>query len=368
MFFFFLFALVPWVKAYEGNAQNDLPFEDESDGQQIPAEEQQIDDDQEPQIEDEDEAVEAPPKEELNKTVAKVKIPFKDIVSFREVIVLGVFIIYVIFYIVGKVLTSSLRKEIETKLFKYMGDKYWAVVPPTFQVDNLHNAKYYCTGRSLYKGCYIKLSQKPKADPLGLVYGIVTGAKDKIVFELILKPKSDLHAVFRVQTKKPEDYDKLYLKENPIENSSHLKVYTDLGDEKAPFVERINQFLENHPHSLVSIDLSDFNIYETRDESPYIARFEFELGSDKSLLGEELVDFIMGLADDFVSINMSPKTATKNKHIREKIASEKRKEEYKKKEEEKKPEKLTLEQQIARDKKDKKGKRKDSPKIKTIKK
>ena len=246
--------------------------------------------------------------------------------------------------------------------------KYFAIVPLDFQVDNFHNARQYFTGRSGYKGGLITFSQKPKCDPLGAIYAAFTGKKDTLIIELICKPVHQTKAFFRVTKTKPEGLDAYQLKSSPLESTSRLTVYTDFGEQKQSFVEKIDKFLGEHPNSIEMIELSDMNSYDTRQESQFVARFDISVdSSDKSLLEGDLIDFIMDVSDEYVMLKLSKEQAQKNDKIREKIASKQRKEEYERSKEEKKPEKLTLEQQIARDKKDKKGKRKDSPRIKTVK-
>jgi len=74
--------------------------------------------------------------------------------------------------------------------------------------------------------------------------------------------------------------------------------------------------------------LSDSNIYETQQESQYVARFEFDIGANvESFISEEMIKFMITIADMYVLLKLPKEDAEKNLSIRNKMLSENKKKE-----------------------------------------
>lgn len=338
---------------------SDLPFEDEkpeaTKEEVIDSEEQQS----EQEAVDEDENVEPPPP---TPTPEKVRIPLKNILSLREVAVAASFVVYIIVYLIGKANINKKKQIIENKLFSLLREDYFAVVPDTFQRMNPHLHKTYVTGRTGYKLGVISAQFKNCCDPLGIIYAILTGKKDKLTFEFVLEPPREPLAYMRVAHSKPEYFDQLKLKSTQLEE--HMHAYNDFGDARTPFVSAITQFQENRPKTLQFIELSDDNQFETRLEGRFVAKFEFYMPDDiEDFIDADFVNFVMGIADDYITIKLGEGQRTKNLDIRKSLLRAKKVEEEKKKEAERKPTKEEIEK--AEKKAERREKSKLRPKFKT---
>lgn len=359
MFVLFFLAFAAFTKAEE---VDDLPFEEDVPNQDFEEAQKNQNEEQDDLSKNDDENVEAPPPPPPQE---KVRVPLKDILSLREVLVAAVFVVYVIFFIVGKVRISKKRQQVEDKVLPIIREKYFAIAPENLQKDNLHSYRCYITGRTGYQGGVVTVKFPSMCDPLGAILAAFTGKKPTITFELICKPPKPVAAVFKVANAKPEYFEQLQLKQKSFENDHKIQCYTDFGEARKQFMSKIDAFLEEHPNTIQMIELSDINEYDTKLESQYVARFEFTVPNFE-FLNEKLIDFVMDLADDYVTLQLTKEASSRNEKIRDKLLAEKRKRENEEKEE--KPKKLTLEEQIALDKKNaKKENRKNAPKIKAVK-
>ena len=289
-----------------------------------------------------------------------IKIPLKDLLSYRELIVGGGVLIYILFFFIGKLSIDKSKKYLSDNFLSFLRN-YFAIVPQYLTKQYLHRYGSYFTGRSGYQGGVISIIFPSQCDPIGKTISILKNSFPTLTIEFILTPPKPISGFLKISNSKPNNFEELKLKQFNLPDK--LSCFTDIGEYRSEFLEIVSEFIEKNPKTIESIEFSDINTYETREESKYVARFEFSLRYGmEGFINEQLVNFIMNLTDKFVTLKLSKDIIEKNISIRNKIINE----EKKKNNEEKKIEKkLTPEEQEKLDKKlEKREAKKFNPRIK----
>ncbi|EAY17905.1 hypothetical protein TVAG_225310 [Trichomonas vaginalis G3] len=338
------------------SVDQDLPFEDET----VSTDSTNQNDEQ-----DDAENVDGPTPTPTPTPVVLHPVPLKEIMSLREVLAAGIFVLYIITFFAGRAKLKAKFDHFYKTCLPLFRDKYFAIVPEIMQYENIHKRKCYITGRTGYQGGILTVEYPYSCDPLGILYSAFQNRKPTLTVELICQPLTQPNGIIRITKDKPHFFDQYKLKMNQIEADPHLKCFTDFGDVKKEFIEKVNDFLADFPRSIQMIEASDLNDYETRLESNYVARFEIIL-NDPEILCERLVDFIMDFADTFVTLQLSKDQLEKNDKLRNALIAERQR---RQKEEEEKNKKLSPEEQKRlEEKQERRERRRNSPKIKYVKK
>ena len=91
-----------------------------------------------------------------------------------------------------------------------------------------------------------------------------------------------------------------------------MKLYTDFGASRHEFIEKIVSFYSKRPGSIIAIDMSDVNRFETSMAGRFVARFEFAADGPDAFLDDGTIDFVMSMADAFNKLRLPDKTSDKN--------------------------------------------------------
>jgi hypothetical protein len=97
-------------------------------------------------------------------------------------------------------------------------------------------------------------------------------------------------------------------------------LFTDFGASRHPFVDKVVEFNSKRPGAIVGIDLCDTNRFPTRTAGRFVARFEFAVRGDVGrFVNDELVDFVMDVADSFCKLQLTEHAFEKNARRRQEL-------------------------------------------------
>lgn len=326
----------------------DLLFED-------PVAEEENQQNEDEQIDNEEKEAQATPSPT---PIPVQKVPIKDIVGYKELGVVTCMIIYLIVFLTGRKKLSEKIEIIWGNLSKSF-ERHFAVIPEKMHKKN--NSTYYqvVTGRTGYKFALITQTFPRCAEPLMMLMDWFSGEVPKLKIEIGLNPENEISAIFHASKTKPSFFDEFKLKES---NCSHkIKCYSDMADAKQPLIQIIKEFNEKYPDSIEMIECSDANRFDTRSDSRWVVYFEFRLVYNlEDFIGDDLVDFIVKLADTFTTTKLQPEIQAINFRLRERKLKEKENPQEEKKLTKEEEEKLER-------KRERREQKRLKPKFKTVK-
>lgn len=232
----------------------------------------------------------------------EIMIPLKDLIGLRELIVGVIFILSVIIYFSGKSNINKTIASIEEKLAPAMR-KYFLIVPDYFKNVSLHEHLLYLTGRSGYMGGFVTIKLSKRVDIIGYLWDKIFGNKTTITFEFICQPLNQSTAIFSVRKKLLREYKPYNLRETPIPEMG-LTVFTDFGKLGVKLTEMVKDYGNKHSNLISEIDMNDMNRFETRIAGRFVARFNFVVTDIKNIVDEETIDFMMKMADSFITLEL----------------------------------------------------------------
>jgi hypothetical protein len=333
--------------------QSCLPFEADDSSDDLPFEANDPDD---PPPDFDDDIISPTPEPISTPTLPPVKRTFSEILSFREALVFTLIFLYLFTYFVGR---SSIRRKLAQLTSKLLISlrRHFAM-GSTFTEWNVHMHRSWLSGRVGYKGAVVTAHLRRACDPLGIIYSVFRGQSDTFSIEFLLIPPHLPAGIIHIAKETPSFAERLKLKAFPLENK--YKLWTDIGEMAESFVQNVRKFIVNYPTALELIELSDTNRFDARAQCRFVARFEFKIcGSIELFVTDEMVDFCVGLADEFCVLKLNGKTQQKNQLLRETLTKEKETEK-----EEKKP--TAEEEEKAQRKKERKEQKKLNPKVKVV--
>lgn len=352
----FLFAFLS--KCYE----SELPFENDDDDEiddEAPVNDDGVDQDQDPDSITEEviKKNEKEIKSVSEPTPKPVKIPIKDLVGKKEIIVACGIVFSVTYLIIARRYISK-KIDVAYGAFSPLIREYFAVMPRNFSEKNYHEHVIYFSGRTGYIGGVCELHFRRCCDVLGTLFGLLTGDHNTIKFDMLLDPKYKPSGVMTIAKEKPLDFpDEFKLKEIPL--SRRLKCFTDFGKERHGYLDLINAYISKS-NTLEMLELTNGNRFDYVENSDWVAHFEFKvIGEWDQFINEELLQFVMQLSDKFTAAQFPFEIQSANERLRDKILKEKNGE--------KEPEKkLTKEEEAKLEKrKERREQNKFKPKFKT---
>lgn len=314
-------------------SQDQLPFDDDSDI----TNEQFITDsieDQNPNDVSSTPIPEAILLEEAIEKLKKIPIPqtFLQVIQIREIIVLIILVIYIYIYINGRKSINKMVDKTKCTILEKL-TKYYIAVPQRMTPSSLHRYDTFSTGRRTHLGCLTTLRLTKRCDILGILYdkfyipkrrkkSIQKGSFDdlsgafqnisyeyagfsSISLEIAIDQVQKLPMILHISDHRPFYSKEFKLLEYPIYGSENngLKCYSDFEESTEIFIPYINKFLESHPNSISMIEISDSNRFELRGESRFVVLVSFKI-DDEFNLAEDAVDFAVGLADKYATLEV----------------------------------------------------------------
>jgi hypothetical protein len=340
----------------------DLPFEDDTPNEQLPFEADQPPDDHDAEPPDPDEEITqaeadivptATPAPSVNRPITLRSA--LNVCGWSEVGVLAVIILYILTYLMGRSRISSALAKRGDALRQSL-TRFFAIAPPKFNSRNIHDYYALVSGRTGYQSGIVSIRFKWGCDPLGLLWSVLRGETDKIVFEFLMDPPRPPSGILHLSKEKPSFADEFKLKSFGMKQK--FTIWTDFPDQRDPFVAVIREFIEENPGVLEMIELSSTNRFMTREENRFVAHIELKIVGDAAI--DDFVDFAVKVADAFATLELPADVQAKNEKTRERIEKERKEGQ----EEEKKlsPEEI---QRLER-KREKKEQKRLTPKVKMV--
>ena len=292
--------------------ESSLPFSDDEIYDDSDAEESQ----EESDIKENEKDIQATP---TPAPPPREKVPLNKLFGSRELVVLGISIIYAFIFYVGR---TNVKRRVQKcyEILAPFARKYFAVVNKKFYQKNNREYMIYMTGRTGYISGIVTLRFKRSHDILGIIYSMVNNEHEKIIVDMILNPKYEPSGVLFVGKEKPYYADDFKLKGYTIKK---LQCYTDFKKERTPFVEVISEFIKEQGNLIDMIELCDNNRFEFEKTGKYVAHFEFRcIRSIQDCLNEDVFAFIMKLSDLFTSAHFPYEIQSANLRTREKITQD----------------------------------------------
>jgi hypothetical protein len=220
-------------------------------------------------------------------------------------------LLYVAFYLLGRMSMQAAIKR-AGRAFATPMRKYFYVVPDILQQSTLHEFHCWVTGRKGYLGALVKAKFTMRSEPLGWLFDTIIGRGNRLVFEFVCEPEPEQIGVFSLRY---NDLD--YIKELklPRENipQMRLNLFTDFGDSKQDFLDEALAFNRKRPGVIWAIDLANTNGFDTKEGGRIVARFEFLFPHKfERFIDDELIDFVVGVADKYVSLRLPVDTLEDN--------------------------------------------------------
>ncbi|OHS99430.1 hypothetical protein TRFO_08348 [Tritrichomonas foetus] len=318
---FFIFQTIAQPKS-------DLPFDD--DDVEVPGQNDEFPDD--------DQSKPTPaPHPTINPENIRTK-SFIEIIQFREIFVLFIFIVYIAFYVYGR---KSVKQTIEKAISGPVNalKKYYKVVPSRLTASSLHRYDSFSTGRTTHLGCLTTLSLSRRCDILGYLYDRFQKERSTLSFEAIIEQPQNLPIIFHISESEPTFKKQFALLTYPInDKTGKLKCFTDFEEATEYFIPEINEFIEKHPGLISLIEISDANRFELRTECRFVVRVEFNIhGFEDVVFSDEVTDFTMKLADKYATLEVPKDVLERMQRARTAVLQEQKakfeKEESKKKNE-----------------------------------
>ena len=312
----------------------DLPIEE-------PVKEEILDIDVSPEIEEQE--LEKEEKKAIpTPTPSPVQVPLRGLFGNREYTCLGILVLYAIIFLYGR---QNIKNELELikenllQAFK----KDFFVVPDKFQKQSPREYAMWITGRDGYAGALLVVQFPPCSDPIGLIYGIISGQRTKLHFEFLVEPRNNPQAMLICSREKPYFQEDFNLKESRIKN---LKCFSDFGSIKKEFLSKVEHYLDSYPYSIESLEITDQNHFKTQESGKFVAQFDINIVSklDETYCNA-IEEFTVGLADQYVTLALEKTIFLRNQSIREKLR--RKKEEGKKDEQKLTPEQIKKQQEKA---------------------
>ena len=249
-----------------------------------------------------------------------------DIIRFREILVLLVFIVYIAFYFNGK---RSINKYIEKVIdgpLSHLG-KFYIAVPKRLVPYSLHKCGTFLTGRATHLGCLLAISLTKRCDIIGYLFDkYYTKAKSTLSFEVIVEQPQNLPIVVHVSEAPPKFIYKMHLLQYTIDDSK-LKCYSDFEEAQQYFLPTINEFLKNHPGVLSMLEISDGNRFDLRQENHFVVYAEFNIdGFEDIVFSKDVVDFVMKLSDTYATLKVPRDILERMQRSRKAILDEQKQE------------------------------------------
>jgi hypothetical protein len=282
---------------------NDLPFADTADDLEPDAFADAPDD-----VESSPSPVPQPP----------VIIPFEQFLGIKEIIAITILIISILFYIFGM---RSIRRSVTSVTDSYTTPlrRYFYVVPDLFNPVSRYEYHSWITGRCGYIGGFVTIRFWRCCEPLAFLLDRLLRRQNKVIFELVCEPEMQTPAIFSLRERALPYVRDYKLKTRQIDGLP-LKLFTDFGPSGAEFINSAIEFNRSRPGVIAGIDLSDTNRFETQAGGRFVARFEFNVReSIGSFVNDELVDFVMQMADSFCKLHLTDHTFEKNVKSREEL-------------------------------------------------
>lgn len=232
----------------------------------------------------------------------EILIPLKDLIGIREIIVGVILVISIIIYLRGRSNIQKAIASIEEKLAPAMR-KYFIIVPDFFKNVSMHESLLYLTGRSGYMGGFVTVKLSKRLDVIGYLWDKIFGNKTTITFEFICQPLNQSTAIYSVRKKLLNEYKPYNLKETPLPELG-LTVFTDFGKYGDKLTEMVKNYGNKHSNLISEIDMNDMNRFETRIAGRFVARFNFIVNDIKNIVDEETIDFMMKMADSFITLEL----------------------------------------------------------------
>lgn len=305
--FFLLFFSFSVEKKYV-----DLPFEDDEEPI-IEIEDPRVIEDDTEEVPDEildDELVEPTPTPtpSPNQVVLKPVIPRK--LGNLEIIIAGTLLFFLIFY---QVRSQSIKKSVNSLTISLQNTiaNNFAVSNVSFVKQSPHHFEAYLTGRTGYFGLLIQMRYRKSLDIFGFLYSEFQKKADRLVFQFIMKPFRPTPVFFHL-SKDPLNFDKnLKLKSSSV---AGYQCFTDLGEFKNPFVEKISTYIKDNHNSLILVEFGDRNRFETQKESEFV--FQIEFNYHDGFVDQDLNDFVIELVDSFATLKISSEHLNENRKNR----------------------------------------------------
>ncbi|KAK8892125.1 hypothetical protein M9Y10_029348 [Tritrichomonas musculus] len=244
----------------------------------------------------------------------EITIPLKDLLGTREIIVGVIFFLCIIFYFKGKSNIQKSINSIEEKLAPAMR-KYFLIVPDCLKSVSIHEHLLYLTGRSGYMGGFVTVKLSKRIDFIGYLWDKLFGNKTTITFEFLCSPLTQSTAIYSVRKKILHDYKPYDLKETPIPELG-LTVFTDFGIAANKLTELVKNYGNKHSNLISEIDMNDMNRFETRIAGRFVARFNFIVTDLNNIIDEETIDFMMKMADSFITLELDEEAYQRNIRVR----------------------------------------------------
>jgi hypothetical protein len=229
--------------------------------------------------------------------------PFSQILGIPELFAAAILLSYLLFYFIGSHwIESAVRRASRSAAAPLR--KYFYVVPDLFQRITTHEFHSWVTGRKGYLGLFVRGKFTMKCDPIGWFFDKVIGRGNRLVFEFVCEPEPEQCGVFSLRYNALDYVKELKMAKVGVSEMG-LNLFTDFGDAKEVFLNAIIGFHRRRPGVIWSVDLANTNRFETSVGGRIVARLEFTFREKfEDFVNEELIDFVMGIADQYVSLRL----------------------------------------------------------------
>lgn len=244
----------------------------------------------------------------------EIYIPLKDILGLREVIVASIILLSLLIYIIGKNNINKTMKQVQKKFATELR-KYFLIVPDTFKKVSKHEFLLYLTGRSGYMGGFVTIQLSKRLDILGFLWDKIMHNDTTITYEFLCEPINQSTGIYSARPKLLKEYSPYDLAETPLPEMK-LSIFSDFGSSGDKFTEMIKQYGVNHTNQILEIDMNDMNRFETRIAGRFVARFKFNVKDIDNIVDNQTIDFMMKMADSFITLELSEEAYQHNIRVR----------------------------------------------------
>lgn len=243
--------------------------------------------------------------------VKRQRLPLSQLIGVREYIFAGIALIYLLFYIFGKV-SIEYQQKIIRNLFRLQLSYDFAFIQSKFMKRSNHHYEFYITGRSGYIGGIVSIAFSKRCDPIGWLIDTILRKKNNLNIDLVYAPPENLHGFIRFSSQPSHSNYSIGIKE--FENAG-IHCYSDLEDSTAPFIELVQSYLQKHKDTVKLIEISDMYQGDLVETGTTGARFEFEFNR-ASQIDEDVAKFVVALSDAFLGVVSNRELMKKNKNNR----------------------------------------------------
>jgi hypothetical protein len=233
-----------------------------------------------------------------------IQVPYSRIFGATELAAALIGLLYIIFYFAGGILMEWSMRRASRSLGPAMR-RHFHVVPSAFRRLNNHQFNCWVTGRRGYLGCLVTARFSMRCEPLGWLFDRLTGRPSHLVFEFVCEPAAEEPAIFSLRHSQIDIVREHHLTRRAVPGLN-LGLFSDFGSAEEPFVDLAREFAAKWRHALWAIDLSNCNRFETAEAGKIIARVEFIFGKKpiENVITEELIDFVVKIADAYVTLRL----------------------------------------------------------------